>query len=611
MNTVYLCSNLNDVKKAASYCVNGACGFLFLQNTEDLSIKSYLSGKENFTHIDKYKIFGDKKDQVLDDVVGFLSQLNAENNSLFWHAFAFTSKNPLDSKLPYRILDFLYFIELISSDIRNSYLSLVVIVDDSVLLQQIKSYLQKKKIRFAAYLKQRKFGFLDILNAVFPLYISIALAKTIFLKAYSYLCLRLKVPRDMEYYVIQSLVSRQSFNSSGYKDTYLGNLPYYLKEAGNPVLIIATVFSPFIKAIKEIKMSRSQIVIIPSQYFCSFLNVFLCYFQAIRKYFFPYNIRSRSSFCINGVSVEIIVRGTTREENRKQLFFSNLLPFYYMRSFARCVKIKRFFYPFENRSWEKSMIAGLKDACPYCQVYGYQHVSISPRLLNYVLDRKEASGYPLPDYLVTIGEKTSRLLKNNFKIGDGRIKIGCALRQEHLFSQKQLKNKPQKIKRILYVLASSEDEYINSLNFCRQAFGLNSDYELYIRPHPTIPFERALKAAATDFRFFIDRGAFLHDSLGKADILFYSSSTVCIEALLLGIPVVYISLPEFIDPDPLFDFSDLKWSVRQPKILLDMLRSIDNISDERFKSLQNMAKEYFLQYFYPVNEENVKIFSES
>lgn len=602
---IYFCSNFKEAEKA-SRRIKNAAEFLFLDEIEDPRISAFLKSRGNFHHINKDTLISGKKDEFVSKATEVLVELNRNNYSRLWWGLAFTSKNPLDSSLLYRIINFLVFTEAVSNYLSGKYKELIIILGDRVVLAQSIFFLREKNLKFLSYARN-KVSIIGALNLFFPLFITIAFFKSIFLKIYSNSFFHFKFPENEEYFVLQSLITTGSFNKNGYYDTYFGGLPKYLKERKVPVIVVGTIFYPFIKVMRKIRMASSEITIIPSMYFCSFFNLLACYVEALKKYFRPFLIRGLLS--CNGYPIDVIVRKTEREECKKQAFFSNILPYYYMNSFAKHVKVKRFFYPFENRSWEKSSFMGLKSVQPQSEVFGYQHIAISPKLINYIFSADEARYYPFPDYLVTIGRYNKNLLDTNFAMAEeNRIKVGCALRQEYLSGIKYVSKRPERTVKILYILASSDAEYVNAINFCEEMFLGADEYDITLRPHPTMPFERALAITSPKFKFKIDRGKPLSESLKDADIVLYSSSTACIEALALGIPIACVHLFDYISPDPISGFSEFKWDIYEAQDLRVALANIRSMPPDEYKLRQEKAIEYAKEYFYTVDEKNITAF---
>jgi hypothetical protein len=90
-----------------------------------------------------------------------------------------------------------------------------------------------------------------------------------------------------------------------------------------------------------------------------------------------------------------------------------------------------------------------------------------------------------------------------------------------------------------------------------------------------------------------------------ADIVIYWGSTVGVEALNIGKPVIHYSTGSILNYDPLFESSALKWVVSESVSLAAVLKKISNLSDEGFNSGWEKAKIYLNSYFYPITEENM------
>ncbi len=94
-------------------------------------------------------------------------------------------------------------------------------------------------------------------------------------------------------------------------------------------------------------------------------------------------------------------------------------------------------------------------------------------------------------------------------------------------------------------------------------------------------------------------------------MVLYSGTTVCLDALAGGLPVIDVEFDDFLSPDPLFDFSDFKWTAANREELLDAVEEISALSDDEYYKRQEKGLEYVQQYFLPVNEENLAEFIDS
>jgi CDP-glycerol glycerophosphotransferase (TagB/SpsB family) len=80
------------------------------------------------------------------------------------------------------------------------------------------------------------------------------------------------------------------------------------------------------------------------------------------------------------------------------------------------------------------------------------------------------------------------------------------------------------------------------VDFLIQAFDRNNDkFTVRVRPHPLMSIEKPfVKNRDMPAIFQVEKDLDLERSLSMTDMLIYASSTVALEALYRGIPVIYI-----------------------------------------------------------------------
>jgi hypothetical protein len=169
----------------------------------------------------------------------------------------------------------------------------------------------------------------------------------------------------------------------------------------------------------------------------------------------------------------------------------------------------------------------------------------------------------------------------------------------------------KRIKNIFVPLALSSEEYVKGLKFLNEAFDGRDDYNIKIRPHvyPVMRIEEALSCAGKPrFTFTIDQDPDLDRSLKEADIVLYFSTTVSLEALTRGIPVVNIDPGFFLSPDPLFGLRDFKWNARTPDELVKTIGEIESLPDAEYEAMRGRACRYAADYITPVTAEKISAF---
>jgi hypothetical protein len=241
---------------------------------------------------------------------------------------------------------------------------------------------------------------------------------------------------------------------------------------------------------------------------------------------------------------------------------------------------------------------------------GYQHTTINPSHLTYMLEKDEANVTPLPNTVLTIGAITKGWLEREANYPEGTLRIGCALRQ-NLLKPAISPRRKENLTRMLVTLSSGSDEYSRVFEFMGQAMEKSSGIEIRIRPHPLIPLQPVLDTLPSRFRTLFETSAGqLVDDLEWADVVLYASASVGLEAVAQGIPAIYLDLGDFLGTDSMHGWYEFKWSVRDPSEIIPTLQVIESMPDGEFQDRQEQGRQYAATYFNSVTPEILKAFSE-
>lgn len=288
-------------------------------------------------------------------------------------------------------------------------------------------------------------------------------------------------------------------------------------------------------------------------------------------------------------------------------YFHNLLLYRTLRRILRKQPLQRLIYPYENKSLEKMLLLAVRAECPECRIVGYQHTSITPRHTTFQLSRSEMAATPLPDRIVTVGEITRRHLEQQGSFPPGLLQAGCALRQSSLVPDN---NAPRVSGRVLLALSSSRFELVAATEFMMRAVATRNDLQIGIRPHPEFPLSLLpdhLKKWVRDQAVDLS-GTPLQENLRWCNATAYVSSTVALECLMLGKPVINLDLGEIVIPDPVLDPPPLWQRVTDPNAFLVALEAADAISAETRLCEVYRTREYMRAYFSPVTPDAIDLF---
>jgi len=85
-------------------------------------------------------------------------------------------------------------------------------------------------------------------------------------------------------------------------------------------------------------------------------------------------------------------------------------------------------------------------------------------------------------------------------------------------------------------------------------------------------------------------------------------STVSLEALSMGIPLIHYDMQTILSYDHLFRCKALKWSVTDKDSLVSVIKEIESLIDNEYGKQVLLASKYIENYFFPVSDESMEKF---
>lgn len=239
-------------------------------------------------------------------------------------------------------------------------------------------------------------------------------------------------------------------------------------------------------------------------------------------------------------------------------------------------------YLAENQAWERAMNFTFHDNKSQ-KVIGILHTTVPLLFLTFFdsrddLHKESETGFtmPKPDYLACNGRIPLKLFRES-GWERGRTLLWFAIRYQHL--KKHLQKRiswENRQNKILVVLSGSVKGAKEFLCFIHQAFRDQTDYQIIIKGHYTLPAFSLIKHLDLDF----DKDPFILSDeeldrlfpLVKAVIV--TGSSVALDSIAFGCPVIIPRLSSVIDMNPLSGISDLPIYVSSPKELLAISEEI-------------------------------------
>ena len=552
--------------------------------------------------------------------VALLGKLGIKNNTREWWATSVASKSRFASNLDELLVQYIKC----ATAIRNErYDVLLIISTEPNLKYPLRRLIEQEGqmvltlrnypkiftstcllhlVRQARLIKLRVKSYLSLVHGVIKQ--SLVLAKQVSYTKREFPASVIEdLDKDRKYTVVKTHVHESSFDEfNQFKDIYFGRLPQFLAQEKN-VLSLAHIHGDHEEIMKKIRNSKNQ-ALIPWEYFLTSWDIL----STVLKFLF-WRIRIESIY-FDGLDVSYVIR----EEIKRTRFALNQTCDQYLfydsvKHFVKAFKVEKFIYTYENISWERMAILALRKFSSETRIVGYQHSTVPQAETGVFANKDEISVGPLPDKILTVGEITSNIINRYSDFSNGLVEPSCALRYEYLFNYKSKER--TRSNNILLVL-EGQPAVLKMVNYVLGQLWESDSYYLTIRAHPILPFNwirnRIDYKIEKSSRISASENDSVFDDLINSDIVIYWGSTVALEALSLGIPLIRYRMGNLLSYDPLFECDHLKWECSENNSLIDTIESIYQLSDEEFSNRAQEAKKYLDRYFHPVTDSNLNKF---
>ena len=540
----------------------------------------------------------------LQEYIDLIGMIGKKQNTRTWWATDIASKNRFKSNLPYFLHQFLTVIETIKN---KDFDHLIIINPSWVILDSLKKVLKKNNAQFVCLKsssqkwKEICFSWSRRILSVLSNAIRVSVRKSYFQNKLKHI-IKEALSHSKSSYVIKTFVYDHSFSENGvYRDSFFGSLPEFLK-GKQQVLIYANILGNNKLCIEKIRKCVSHIIL-PVEIFLSYIDIWSA---LIRSLFCKIKIKKEVFFFGYDVS-HIINNELLRTYNG--IPFYQLLHYWATKNLIHNLSVETFLLTYENNPWEKMCMMAFREYSPKTKIIGYQHTVVPQGSANMFISCKEQDIIPMPDKILTVGQMPKEIMEKYGSFKEGQIESSCGLRFEYLFETSQSERK--RSGHILVVLEGIFEVY-KMVNYVLRELQGNAKYQVVIRAHPVLPLNRMahkLNHRINDTQNFnISSNPSLKRDIEWADMVIYWGTTVALEALSMGKPVIHYQMDSVLSYDPLFECSHLKWIVSDKDSLILIIDEIYSLNDEQFVKEQRNAKSYLSRYFFPVTEEGLNKF---
>ena len=531
--------------------------------------------------------------------INALGSLNGRNAAVEWWAFTATAKNLLSSALGNRIFETLALCKIVEE---GQFQRLFVVGADNAQIETFKQWCDKRSRPYSIMGVRR-----PSLAWLFPIE---SVLRNIYhvLRVFRFFYFGRKSIVRPASSIDVCLFTYMDENLSQGEDAFFGKLASLI-HAKNPNLTVQVtgfVHSRYRRVLPKLKE------VMGDQYYPIYYELRLSDFLwALWKTISVRisNFTTSPCMAIADLDLSSLLKQALRDDVTQGRYLHNLLVYRAAFRFAARHKPAILIYPYENKSLEKLLLLGMRMANAVCRFVGYQHTSITPRHTTLLFAEGEASKTPLADKILTVGDITRDYLEKYGNYPRGIFETACALRQasRNRADYNPVHNRPM---RILLALSSSKMELLEAVTFVKRVKENTASYEIGIRPHPEFP----LTALPDDARNWIRvnaqdySGTTLASNIDWCDVVAYVSSTVALEALMAGKPVINFRIGDPINPDPILGDAPLCWRVNTPDQFLSALREIRAMSEEDYEQGSARAHEYAVTYLRPLSSKIIERF---
>jgi len=538
------------------------------------------------------------------DVIGKISQ---DCTSLWWWGTDIASRNRFASRAPDLLQEFLFLMRTFE---QNEHSLIVVLQPSWQIVSSLATFARTRGYDFFSpigkwqYWRRYVYAWfhyaLSLVAETIALIGRIWTARGIYRK-----CISAISDRNQKWYTLKTfLYNVSAFGADGaYHDTFFGTLPDYLKQQRRNVLLYVRILGDYKSCIQKIR-GFSAFPIIPFEALVRISDIV----KATCIVFFPkIHIRQKIVFAGHDVT-DIFINELHRTHNG--LTLTTVLHYFGTKRLLFIASSDTFTLTYEGNPWEKMCIKAVRDVSRQIKVIGYAHTVVPAAAAGMFPSEYEREDMPQPDRVLTIGAVTKELFERYGAYKEGSVEVSCALRLEYL---RGLSSFPrEKTKRVLVALEGVTPVYQLAHYVLKELWNAK-DYGVRFRSHPVLglrDLEKLLPYDVTKLPSHMheSEGTSLTQDIEWAGVVIYWGSTVGLEALALGRPVIHYQNNSALKYDPLFDCNSLKWMVMDQTSLRPILEEIITMSDNEYQNQEQNAHKYLKEYVYPINYESLKKF---
>ncbi len=332
----------------------------------------------------------------------------------------------------------------------------------------------------------------------------------------------------------------RSFPATGkYVNNYFGTIGETLEQKWPAFLYVSDVLPSYWypRAVFRLLKTKQNVCLVEE--FISIRDLFNALFISSHQYPVLSNIPP-----FLGVDVSALVNDEIEQDRSDTRVEQTYLYSCTGRGLCRVFDVGLFLYAFEHHTWEKMFCEGIKKSSSTTTLAGYAIVFVNPMYTCYSLSEYERSE-PLPDIIFVSGEQgRSMLIESGFD--KNLIRIGGAIRYPDFLLQAK-KQDHALGKRIVLALSGELNSSLELVYKALDAYSSSPGVDVIIKCHPTVPYSALSRHLPRLPAHFSVADTPISQLLPESCLVLYTESTVCVEAVALGVPVIHVRSDHSID----------------------------------------------------------------
>lgn len=406
---------------------------------------------------------------------------------------------------------------------------------------------------------------------------------------------------DNDLFLVDVFVLNNSFQKEKFVDRYYAD---FLKSVKTSNLIyIATLIITKDYKNNFRKLRNSDIPFLIKEDYLrirDYLWALFHFFRFLRlpKYYYTFN-----SLPVFNIFQEDALNNLTSDSTFNALLIYRLIK----RIKEERIRISLLIDWFENQNVDKALNLSMHKNYPNTKTVGYQAFTVSSNYLCVQPTKIEQRYGIIPDTIAVSGKESVNYIKTINKKLD--VILAPAFRFQHIWSNNNNINEEQRIQISLPIMMSESLEILDLLKKVIPKVSVKLKFA--IKPHPVSDknrIEQFLKHNKMEYIPIWDNA--FSECLKKTNLLISSTSSVIIETISKGIPVIVIGSQSQITHNPIPSSVDNRiWSLcycsNEVIEKINYYTSIDNLMKLEFIKIGKDIKE---NYFEPVNNITVPKF---